>query len=403
MPEAKYRILRLINRFNLGGPTYNVTYLTRYLVPEFETLLVGGMKENSEASSDFILEQNGIKPIIIEEMRRSINPVNDIAAYKNIKKLIKDFKPHIVHTHAAKAGALGRMAAFSCNVPVTLHTFHGHVFHSYFGSMQTAVYKNIERYLASRTTALVAISEKQKHELAESHKIAPASKFHVVPLGFDLEKFWTNQEEKRTEFRKKYHIEDNEIAIGIIGRLVPVKNHRMFLDAFNYVKKRTRKKVKAFIIGDGELLTELMQNCKELGLSYTSRHSLHPDFDVFFTSWIKEVDTANAGLDIVALSSLNEGTPVSLIEAQAAGRPIVSTQTGGIENVVIPGTTALLSPVGNVQAFGDNLLKLCDDDAFREFLSGKGRDFVSAQFSYTSLALNMSKLYHTLLQEKRVK
>jgi glycosyltransferase involved in cell wall biosynthesis len=403
MPEAKYRILRLINRFNLGGPTYNVTYLTRYLAPEFETLLVGGMKENSEASSDFILEQNGIKPIIIEEMRRSINPVNDIAAYKHIKKLIKDFKPHIVHTHAAKAGALGRMAAFSCNVPVTLHTFHGHVFHSYFGSMQTTVYKNIERYLASRTTALVAISEKQKHELADIHKIAPASKFHVVPLGFDLEKFWTNQEEKRKSFREKYKIENNEIAIGIIGRLVPVKNHHMFLQAFSCMKNKTKKKVKAFIIGDGELKEELMGICKELNLSYTSRHSLHPDFDVFFTSWIKEVDMANAGLDIVALSSLNEGTPVSLIEAQAAGKPIVSTQTGGIENVVIPGTTALLSPVGDVQAFGDNLLKLCEDDAFRVFLSGGGRDFVSERFSYASLALNMSKLYDALLREKHVK
>lgn len=402
MPEAKYRILRIINRFNLGGPTYNVTYLTRYLPAEFETLLVGGMKEDSEASSDFILEKNGIKPVIIPEMRRSVNPMNDLAAYRHIKGLIKEYKPHIVHTHAAKAGALGRMAAFSCKVPITLHTFHGHVFHSYFGSVQTALYKNIERYLALRTTALIAISEKQKQELSEIHKIASPEKFHIIPLGFDLEEFWTNREEKRKNFRNKYCVADNEIAIGIIGRLVPVKDHRLFIQAFCNIKKRTSKRVKAFIIGDGELKEGLMNYCKELGLSFTSRHDLHAQSDVFFTSWIKEVDWALAGIDILALSSLNEGTPVSLIEAQAAAKPIVSTQTGGIENVVIPDVTALLSPVSDITGFTENLFRLCEDSTLRSFLSEKGQKFVSDRFSFTSLSLNMSNLYHKLLQEKAI-
>ncbi|HSY75924.1 MAG TPA: glycosyltransferase [Bacteroidia bacterium] len=397
-----YRVLRLINRFNLGGPTYNVTYLTRYMAPEFETLLVGGMKEDSEASSDFILEQNGVKPVIIKEMRRSINPMNDIAAYKEIKKLIQDFKPHIVHTHAAKAGALGRMAAFSCNVPITVHTFHGHVFHSYFGNIQTAVYKNIERYLAKRTTALVTLSEKQKHELSAIHKIAPADKFNIVPLGFDLERFWTNQEAKRKQFREQYAIADNEIAVGLIGRLVPVKNHKLFLKAFQLAKAKTTEKIKAFIIGDGELKESLMEYCKEIGLSFTSRTNLHSNADVFFTSWIQEADIATAGLDIIALSSLNEGTPVSLIEAQAAGRPIVSTQTGGIENVVIPGVTALLSAVNNTEAFAENLIKLSNDRALRQGLSEKGRDFVMKHFHYTALALNMSNLYHKLIEDNHI-
>ncbi|HWY98375.1 MAG TPA: glycosyltransferase [Bacteroidia bacterium] len=397
-----YRVLRLINRFNLGGPTYNVTYLTRYMAPEFETLLVGGMKEESEASSDFILEQNGVKPVIIKEMRRSINPMNDITAYKEIKKLIKDFNPHIVHTHAAKAGALGRMAAFSCKVPITVHTFHGHVFHSYFGNIQTAVYKNIERYLAKRTNALVTLSEKQKHELSAIHKIAPADKFNIVPLGFDLERFWTNQEAKRKQFREQYAIADNEIAVGLIGRLVPVKNHKLFLKAFQLAKAKTTEKIKAFIIGDGELKEELMNYCKEIGLSFTSHTNFHSNAGVFFTSWIQEADTATAGLDIIALSSLNEGTPVSLIEAQAAGRPIVSTQTGGIENVVIPGVTALLSPVNNTETFAENLAKLSNDKALRHSLSEKGRDFVMKHFHYTALALNMSNLYHKLIEDNHI-
>jgi|SRR6185312_691962 len=398
-----YRIVRIINRFNLGGPTYNVTYLTRYLAPEFETLLIGGMKDESEASSDFILQQNGLTPTIVPEMRRSINPTNDIVAYTKIKKLIKDFKPHIVHTHAAKSGALGRMAAFACNVPITIHTFHGHVFHSYFGGLQTSVYKNIERYLAKRTTALVTLSEIQKHELADIHHIAPRDKFHIVPLGFDLEKFWTNKETKRKDFRKQFCIEDNEIAIGIIGRLVPVKDHKMFLNAFKLAKSSTKNKIKAFIIGDGELKEELMKYCSEIGLTFTSRTDLHPLSDVFFTSWIKEVDIANAGLDIIALSSLNEGTPVSLIEAQAAGKPIVSTQTGGIENVVMPGETALLSPVGDTQSFADNLIKLANDKDLRLKLSAKGEDFVKNRFHYSALVKNMADLYSALLKAKGVR
>jgi len=403
MPERKYKILRIINRFNLGGPTYNVTYLTRYLAPEFETLLAGGMKEESEASSDFILEQNGVKPVIIEEMKRSINPLNDIAAYKHIKKLIKEFKPDIVHTHASKAGTLGRLAAFSCKVPITVHTFHGHVFHSYFGNIQTAVYKNIERYLAARTTALVAISDKQKHELASVHHIALADKFHVVPLGFDLSRFWTDKEIKRKTFREKYLIADDEIAIGIIGRLVPVKNHKMFLTAYKKTKEKSFNKIKAFIIGDGELKKELMAYCAELRLSFSDHTKIDPHSSVIFTSWIKEADVATAGLDIIALSSLNEGTPVSLIEAQAAGKPIVSTQTGGIENVVIPETTALLSPVNNTEAFAENLLKLSNDVTLRQFLSEKGMNFVKERFHYSALVLNMSNLYKTLLKEKNIR
>jgi glycosyltransferase involved in cell wall biosynthesis len=398
-----YRILRITNRFNLGGPTYNVTYLTRYLAPEFETMLVGGQKEESEASSDFILEQNGIKPIIIPEMKRSINPMNDIAAYKHIKKLIKDFKPHIVHTHAAKAGALGRMAAFSCNVPITVHTFHGHVFHSYFGNIQTTVYKNIERYLAKRTTALVTLSEKQKHELSEIHHIAPAEKFHIVPLGFDLERFWTNVPEKRKSFRDKYKIADNEIAIGIIGRLVPVKNHKLFLDAFKLAKAKSSNKLKAIIVGDGEMREELITYCKAIGLTYTYGDTIDASANVVFTSWIKEADVATAGVDIIALSSLNEGTPVSLIEAQAAGKPIVSTQTGGIENVVLPGITALLSPVDDTLKFAKNVIKLADNESLIAEISQKGKDFVMQRFHYTALALNMRHLYEELLERKHIK
>ena len=154
----KIKVLRIINRFNLGGPTYNAAYLTKYLGDEFETLLIGGEKYEEEESSEFILQQLGIKPLIIPEMQRSINRRNDTIAYRKIKKIIKEFEPDIVHTHASKAGTLGRLAAKKMNVPVIVHTFHGHVFHSYFGKTKTTFYKNIERYLARRSNKIIAIN-----------------------------------------------------------------------------------------------------------------------------------------------------------------------------------------------------------------------------------------------------
>lgn len=384
------KILRIINRFNLGGPTYNAAYLTKYLSPEFETLLVGGMKDDSEGSSEFILKNLGVAYKILPQMKRSINPLNDLAAYNELKKIIREFNPDIVHTHAAKAGALGRSAAYACNVPVIVHTYHGHVFHSYFGSFKTSIYKIIERYLAKKSSAIVAISEKQKHELVVNHNIASNNKVHVIPLGFDLNRFQENHEEKRKIFRKTYDLHDDEIAIGIVGRLVPVKNHTMFLEAIKCLKDNTNKKIKAFIIGDGEERAKLEAKTKQLDINGL----------VTFTSWIKEVDKAYPGLDIVCLTSFNEGTPVSLIEAQAANMPIVSTNAGGIENVVIPGTTALISNVSDKEQFCKNLLLMVENDELRKSLSSEGWNHVKKKYHFTRLIKDTSVLYGNLLRSK---
>src|SRR6056297_2377105 len=191
--ELKYKpmpkILRIINRFNLGGPTYNAAYLTKYLPSEFETLLVGGEKDDSEGSSLHILNQLNLEPVILNEMRREVNPFQDRLALNKIKQLIADFKPDIVHTHASKPGALGRLAAVQMQVPVIIHTFHGHVFHSYFNPAKTKFYKTLERKLAKVSTRIIAISEKQKEELSIDHEICPAEKIEVIPLGFDLNRF----------------------------------------------------------------------------------------------------------------------------------------------------------------------------------------------------------------------
>lgn len=405
------RVLRIINRFNLGGPTHNAAYLTRYLPDEFETLLVGGPQEESEEGSGHILKSLGVDPLLLPEMQREVAPWRDRSAYRRIKKLIKEFKPDIVHTHAAKAGAVGRLAANDMGVKAIVHTFHGHVFHSYFGQVRTSLYKNIERFLAKRSSRIIAISEKQKSELVDEHRICPADKVTVIPLGFDLSKFQEDQEAKRKLFRKVYGLADDEIAIGIIGRLVPVKNHDLFLDAMRHVRERTGKKVRAFVVGDGEERDRLEERGRSLGLSLArgpifnghgfgygvNGHAMVERADITFTSWIKEIDIVNAGVDVVALSSSNEGTPVSLIEAQAANKPVVSTKVGGIENVVIEGGTALLSPANDKGMFGENLLRMVEDDRLRARMGLGGWEHVRDRYHFTRLVDDTAALYRELL------
>lgn len=389
------RVLRIINRFNLGGPTYNAAYLTKFLPAEFETLLVGGLKDESEESSMHILNQLNLKPIILDEMRREVNLFDDRLAYQKIKNIIKEFKPDIVHTHASKPGALGRLAAHELKVPVIVHTFHGHSFHSYFNPIKTAFYRKIERYLATKSNAIIALSEKQKDELVEEHKICEASKVVIVPLGFDLMRFQSNIESKRNTFRTQYHLSDDDIALGIIGRLVPIKNHDLFLRAIKILKYRSKNKIRAFVVGDGEEKQRLMELCNLIDLSFSDKPE--DKATVTFTSWIKDIDYVNAGVDIVCLTSKNEGTPVSLIEAQAANKPIVSTKVGGIENIVIPGQTALLSETNNHVTLANNLLRLVEDQKLRAEFGSDGWSYVRQKFHYERLVNDMSELYTRLL------
>lgn len=395
------RVLRILNRLAVGGPVLNATYLTKYLSPEFETILVVGEKEDHEKSAEYLAKQLGINYITIPGMGRSINPASDYAAYQRVKKLIRSFKPDIVHTHAAKPGAVGRLAAAAAKVPVIVHTFHGHVFHSYFNSAKTNFFIRTERYLGRKSDAIVAISHQQKKELVQDFRIAPESKFRVVPLGFDLDRFVSGREEKRAQFRSEFGLQEDEVAIGIIGRLVPVKNHYLFLKALKHVLDHTTKKVKAFIIGDGETRGDLEAVAREVGIPFTTQDDGAHPHPLVFTSWRRDVDVINAGLDIVCLTSFNEGTPVSLIEAQAANKPIVSTRVGGIADIVVEGETALLADVNDTDTFCRHLLQLVQDDGLRCTLGRNSSGHVMERFSYQRLMNDMSALYHELLEKKK--
>ena len=394
-----YKILRIHNRLIIGGPSLNVTLLTTYLTPEFETMLLVGKKDPMEKDAGYLANQLGITPIEITEMRRSILPISDLRAYFKIKKIIKEFKPDIVHTHASKSGAIGRLAANSCNVKVIVHTFHGHVFHSYFNKFISSFIISVERYLAKKTDAIIAISAHQKKELADIYKIAPENKIFTIPLGFNLDKYSLEQDSKRLLFRKKYGFDENDIVIGIIGRIVPIKNHEMFVEVAAVIKKTAGINVRFAIIGDGESLPMIEKKSGQLGLSY-SYFPTQPKAktDIVVTSWETEIDQVLAGLDIVVLTSYNEGTPVSLIEAQAACKPVVSTDVGGVEDIIIHGENGYLTKVNDVKSFAEYVNILIGDKELRTKMGKAGFEKVISRYSKQRLVKDVKKLYLEFLE-----
>jgi glycosyltransferase involved in cell wall biosynthesis len=384
------RVLNIINRFNLGGPTFNAAYLTKYLSPDYETLLIGGKHTSTEESSDHILNDLKIDFLKIEEMSREVSLINDYRAYKKIKQIIKEFKPDIVHTHASKAGLLGRLAANKMGVRIIVHTFHGHVFHSYFGSIKTNIYKKLEQYLAKKTNTIVAISDKQKKELSDVYKIAKPEKFEIIKLGFDLSKFQEDLENKRKGFREKYKIKNNETVVSIVGRLVPIKNHKLFIDSINQLKLKNNCKIKALIVGGGELFDELNDYTQEIGLT---------NEDIIFTSWIKETDLVYAGSDIIALTSLNEGTPVSLIEAQSSGKPVISTNVGGVKDITFENSAIIVNQ--NTDELANAFVKMIENYDIYKKNAEINKSEINENFSYNRLINDYRKLYSKLINETK--
>jgi glycosyltransferase involved in cell wall biosynthesis len=394
----KPRLLIILNRLAVGGPAFNVISGAAMLSKEFEILLLAGAPNDDEEPADYLLDQyKGFEFQKINSLRRSVIPGTDWHAYHEIKKAIKKFQPQIVHTHGAKPGVLGRLAAYRSRVPVIVHTFHGHVFHSYFSGFVSNIIIRIEQWLAGFSSAIVAISTKLRDELSNKYHIASSQKIHVIRIGIDTTQFHDDDGSKRTYFRKQFNLTDDTIAIGIVGRLVPVKNHRLFIDTAAQVLKSSGSNynLRFFIVGDGTERTTLQERIKSKHLHFAAADAKdYNQANFIFTSWRKDMNAVYAGLDIVMLTSLNEGTPVSIMEAMAAGKPVLSTNVGGISELITNGESGLLaSTEAELVAGLSNLVK---DARLRKTLAARAnRD--AARFSKSEEVQAISSLYHSLL------
>ena len=405
----RIKVLRIIARLNIGGPAIHVHLLTKGLdAKKFEPTLVAGRISPKEGDMRYLFDSLDKKPIIIPELQREISLRMDIKAFKQVfNRLLKE-KPDIVHTHTAKAGSSARLAVLVYNLIYgkrvrTVHTFHGHVFEGYFSRAASLLFVWIERFLARLTDVIIAVSETQKRDLSEKFRIAPAKKINTVELGFDLRPF-LGSEVLKGQFRGDLGINDDTLLIGIICRLVYIKNHKMFFKAAKiFLEQNPGIQTKFIVVGDGKLRDELEAYCQQIGLaSY-----------VMFCGWIRNIPLVYADLDILALTSTNEGTPVSIIEAMASSVPVIATDAGGVVDLLGP-PDSIPSPNGFVVCERGILCRRNDASGFAkglEYLVEGGsrenqkcimqaRSFVRQNFSEKRLLHDIESLYFELMENR---
>jgi len=407
------KIVRVIARLNVGGPAKHVVWLTAGLQDEgFQSLLVAGMVPPGEDDMGYFATEMGVTPIKIAEMSREITLSDALSVWKIYRLLIRE-RPDIIHTHTAKAGTVGRVAALlyrwltpgllvgrprSCRV---VHTYHGHIFHSYYGPFKTRLFVSIERILARvGTDRLLVVSEQQRCEIQETFKVGRGNQFAVVPLGLDLDQFadWKN---RRSQFRQELKAKPNDILIGIVGRLTEIKNHKLFFEAiklFRADRGDTDRRVRFVVIGDGGQREKLEQMVEQNGLAD----------DVTFVGSRRDLENIYPALDIVALTSLNEGTPLTLIEAMANARPVIATAVGGVVDLLGPSVEdnpqgylvcerGIRVSSGDATAFARGMSRLVEDDRLRLDTGKRGFEFVTQHYRKERLLNDVRNLYRELL------
>jgi glycosyltransferase involved in cell wall biosynthesis len=384
----RIKIVRIIARLNIGGPAIHTILLTAGLNnEEFGSILVTGVEGEHEGNMLDLAAAKGVEPVIIPELRRNIDPLGGLVTLIKLYRLMRREKPHIVHTHTATAGLLGRLAAKLAGVPVVLHTFHGHVLRGYFGPLRSKTLVWMERFLARLSDRIVTVSEGQRRELAE-YGVAPLEKITVVPLGFELEALLAC-ESHRGQLRRELGLAYESKLVGIVARLVPIKNHRLFFQAAQVVAEAVPQ-VRFLVVGDGEQREELEAYAGEMGL----------EGRILFTGWRRDLSRLYADLDVVALTSINEGTPVSLIEAMAAGVPVVATAVGGVPDVVADGETGYLVEDGDVNGLAEAIIELLRSPEKAREMGMAGRKAVYPKFTSQTLIANVEGLYDELLRQR---
>ncbi|MBX5489261.1 MAG: glycosyltransferase, partial [Mycolicibacterium hassiacum] len=391
--EAKpIRVLRVIARLNVGGPALHVSYLTRGLAARgYETTLVTGRVGRSEGSMEYVATEAGVEPIYIEALQRNLSLFDDIVALARLVRLIRRFRPDVLHTHTAKAGALGRAAAvlaLGARPRVVVHTFHGHVLRGYFPRLATRLFLEVERRLARVSSALIAVSPEVRDDLVEL-RVAPASKFTVVRLGLDLERRIAAPEGARERVRSELGVGRDQFLVVWLGRMTEIKRVDDLLRIFAVLRRRGVDAVLA-LVGDGPNRADLQRLADELGVADAVR----------FAGFRADVGSVFRACDAVALTSANEGTPVSLIEALAAGCAVVTTDVGGARDVVDDGRAGFLVPAGDLDGFADRLEELAGSPELRRRLGEAGRKHVFARYSVDRLVRDIDTLYRELLRDR---
>lgn len=405
--EPRIRIVRIIDRLNIGGPAKHVTWLTAGLnADDFATTLITGTVPHGEGDMSYFAHAAGVEPIVLKEMSRELG-LRDLLVIARLVRLLFKLQPQIVHTHKAKAGAVGRVAALiykwltpsalwlqprACKI---VHTFHGHTLHSYFGALKTRLFIWIEKLLARLcTNCIITISEQQRAEINGRFGIGRAEQFRVIPLGIDFDETTS----ARPSLRDEYGLANDELAIGIVGRLCEVKNHALLLQAARHVfELQPAARVKFFIIGDGHLRAELEALTATLQL--TDR--------VIFTGFRNDATALYHQLDLVALTSLNEGTPLTLIEAMSVGRAVVATEVGGVVDILgarqrqQDGFTlwehGASAPSGAAEVFAKALCYLIARADLRRAMGERGHSFVHANLARARLVRDIEALYRELI------
>ncbi len=384
----RIRVARIIGRLNIGGPALHTVLLTEELDPaRYATLLIAGQEDPDEGCYLDLVGRNLPSLVRVPTLRRALHPIRDGLAFARIASLLRSFRPHVVHTHTAKAGTLGRLAARAVAAPVVVHTFHGHVLEGYFRPSVARAFVEIERRLARRTDAVLTVSPEVRADLL-ALGIGNTESVRLMPLGLPLERF-SGFKAVGAGLRGELGIGSTVPLVGIVARLVPIKSHVTFLQAAAALA-RTRKDVHFVIVGDGERRSALEALAGQLGL--VSR--------VHFLGWRADLEQIYAALDVVVLTSRNEGSPVALIEALAAGRAVVATRVGGVPDLVQQGLSGLLVEPNDPTATGLAIGRLLDSPRLRQDLGTAGQRHVLLHHGKDRLVADMDRLYCELLQGK---
>jgi glycosyltransferase involved in cell wall biosynthesis len=391
--SERIRVLRVIARLNMGGPTLNVSYLTKGLDERgYDTTLVAGRLARGEDSMAFAAEELGIDVVQLLALHRELSPFYDAVSVRRLVEEIRRVRPHIVHTHTAKAGAVGRMAALmagDAKPPVVVHTFHGHVLRGYFDPVRTEFFRETERFLARHSTRLIAVGPEVQDELVQLG-VAPPEKFTVIRLGIDLESRVASPEAGKS-LRRRFGIPDSRFVVGWIGRMTGIKRVPDVLATFARLVE-LGVDAQLVLVGDGPERDALEQRSHELGIQ---RRTL-------FAGYQRDISRYYDLFDALLLPSANEGTPVVAIESLGAGIPVVATRVGGVPDVVRDGVDGFLTDVGDIGALATRLAELAGDPALRSRMGDAGREHVIPRYRVSRLVDDVDALYRELLAEVAV-